>query len=588
MGAAAGLSGSWQVFAHAASVPVVGLLAVVAWRNRTTRGSRELAAMLASIVVWNALAPVTVAVESVAGTAFFGGLMLVTLALVVYSLLAFTLAYSGRNGVLTPRRRALLLVHPVALLVLTLTADAVGLAPSQLQNGLLYAEVTLAPAAFYGTESIWGAGFWVHLVYSYLLVAASTYLVVDLVKESNDVYDGQGWLLVAAIAVPWVTNVLDVFTPLLSNTLGLAFCATGILLFVAVRRHELSGVTPVARTSVLESLDGGIIVLDSDDRIVDCNPAARSLLGIDDPVGRPARDALAHLDDVWDRYEDVYDVTDELAYETDDGWGHFSIQISRLDGSDGGRSILVHDVTERVRRETDLENQTERLEQFASLLSHDLRNPLNVAQGHLAMVDDDSEHVAAIERSHDRMEKLIDEVLTLERSGRTVEETESVDLADLARQAWATVETGSVDLAVETDRSVDADPDRLRTALENAFRNSVDHGGEALTTIRVGTFATDEVFSPDDYGVYVADDGVGIPEADREAVLDAGHSTDPQGTGLGLSIVESVADGHGWTLSVTESRDGGTRLEFREVLLRDEDDGRASEPTDEGETVVVD
>ncbi len=570
----------WRVVAHIASVPVVGLLAVVAWRNRTTRGSKQLAGLLAAVVVWNALAPVTVGVESVAATTFFGGLMLAALGLVVYSLLAFTLTYSGRGDWLTPRRRALLLVHPVALLALTLTDAHVGIAPEALQHTLLFADVTLAPDSFYGTEAVWGDAFWVHLLYSYLLVAASTYFVVDIVKEAKDAYDGQGWLLVAAIAVPWVTNVLDVFTPLLSNTLGLAFCVTGVTLFVAVRSHELSGIAPVARTSVLASLDGGVLVVDADDRVVDFNDAAGDLIGLDESaLGQPAVEAFSHLDDVWDRYEDVYDATDELAFETDDGWRHFSIQISPLEQPGGARSILIHDVTERVRREQKLKNQKERLDQFASILSHDLRNPLNVAQGRLEMVEEDSENVAAIERSHDRMVTLIDEVLTLTRSGQTVNETEPVGIEGLATEAWATVDTGDVDLVVETDESVEADQERLRTALENCFRNAVEHGSDSLSTVWVGTMGPEAVFSPDERRLYVADDGRGIPPDERESALEAGHTTEPGGTGLGLSIVESVADGHGWTLELAESRAGGARVEFRGVILREgRSGGEGSDP----------
>jgi signal transduction histidine kinase len=572
----------WRVVAHTLSVPVTGTLAVVAWRNRRTRGSRELATLLGSLVVWNGLAPITVGAESTTWTAFFGGLMLAMLALTVYALLEFTLVYTGRDDWLTPRKRALLLLHPAAMLVLTLTDATVGIAPGALQQSLVFESVELAPQEFYGTDSEWGPAFYVHTLYSYVLVAASTYLIVDLVNRSNDAYGGQAVLLVGAIAVPWVINVLDLFTPLLSDTLGLGFFLTGVLLFVGVRRHELGDVAPVARDEVLDSLDGAVVVLDRDDRLADYNPAAGELLGIDESdVGRPADEALSHLDDVWERYADVDDVQDELAYDTGDGWRHFSLQVSPLDGAEGARSFLIHDVTDRVRREQELESQKERLDQFASIVSHDLRNPLNVAQGRLEMVEADSENVAAIERSHDRMASLIDEVLTLARSGQAVSETAPVDVGGVAGEAWATVDTGAVELTVETDRAVDADRERLRTALENCFRNAIEHGGPDLTTVRVGTVAEDAVFSPGDRGLYVADDGAGF-DGDPERALEPGHTTAREGTGLGLSIVESVVDGHGWSLSAGESQSGGARVEFRGVALGGDE---SSAEDDRAETV---
>ena len=63
-------------------------------------------------------------------------------------------------------------------------------------------------------------------------------------------------------------------------------------------------------------------------------------------------------------------------------------------------------------------------------------------------------------------------------------------------------------------------------------------------------------------GFYVADDGRGIPAADRDRVLDAGYTTDDDGTGLGLAIVAEIAESHGWSVAVTESDAGGTRFEF--------------------------
>jgi len=63
----------------------------------------------------------------------------------------------------------------------------------------------------------------------------------------------------------------------------------------------------------------------------------------------------------------------------------------------------------------------------------------------------------------------------------------------------------------------------------------------------------------------VADDGVGIDEADRESLFDSGYSTKDDGTGLGLSIVERMVRAHGWEIAVTESENGGARFEITGV-----------------------
>jgi len=214
----------------------------------------------------------------------------------------------------------------------------------------------------------------------------------------------------------------------------------------------------------------------------------------------------------------------------------------------------------RLRRaNAELQAQHDRMEQVAGVVSHDLRNPLTVAQGRLELLRDDheSEHVESIDRSLDRMDELIEGVLGLVREGITPAEMEAVDLGTLAEQCWETVETADATLSVERTREIRADPDRLRHLLENLVRNAVEHGGEGVT-VTVGDLEDGVEF-------YVADDGPGIPPEEREQVFESGYTTADGGTGLGLAIVREIAETHGWEVRVTESDAGGARFEFAGV-----------------------
>ena len=249
---------------------------------------------------------------------------------------------------------------------------------------------------------------------------------------------------------------------------------------------------------------------------------------------------------------------DEVRRVTVDGIRDFIIHIGPHDvDEETARGYAIYtDITDRKRRERELERQIERLDEFASVVSHDLRNPLGVARGHLELArtaegEGRTAHFDSIEDAHERMEVLIQRLLAFAREGDPAGTTAQVSLDSAARDAWETVETGSLSLVVD-DVEVTADPDRLRQLLENLFRNSVEHA-DAATEIRVG---------PLDGGFYVADDGPGIPEADREAVLDSGYSGG-DGTGFGLSIVETIADAHDWDLGIVDGEDGGARFEFR-------------------------
>jgi len=216
----------------------------------------------------------------------------------------------------------------------------------------------------------------------------------------------------------------------------------------------------------------------------------------------------------------------------------------------------VESALDRVEREQALKRQNERLDRFASIVSHDLRNPLSVAEGRLALAREsaDSEHLAHVERAHDRMEALIEDLLAIARQDEPATDIRAVPLAEAVEACWDHVRTAEATLAVETNRAVRADSDRLRQLLENLFRNSIEHGGDAVT-VTVGDI-------PD--GFYVADDGPGFPD-DAAALFEEGYSTTGGGTGLGLFIVQQVASAHGWDLSVAESVDGGARVEFRDV-----------------------
>lgn len=211
---------------------------------------------------------------------------------------------------------------------------------------------------------------------------------------------------------------------------------------------------------------------------------------------------------------------------------------------------------QRRRATEQLQTQNEQLERFASIVSHDLRNPLSIAEGYvdLALETGEVDELSRAKDAIERMDTLIDDVLLLSRSEREIERS-TVDLRSLAEGCWETVPTETAALSVETDRRLRADQTRLKQLLENLFRNSVEHGGDGVT-ISVGDL-TD--------GFYLQDDGPGIPPDERETVFKSGYSSTDDGTGLGLSIVSEIADAHGWDVRVTEGADGGARFEFTGV-----------------------
>lgn len=261
------------------------------------------------------------------------------------------------------------------------------------------------------------------------------------------------------------------------------------------------------------------------------------------------------------------DVTAELRRETTDGQRTFLFKNIGIDtGADSpdGYGIYV-DITEQKERERRLEEQNARLNDFASVVTHDIRSPMEVVKNHIDIARETGE-LERLDRAGaalDRMDDLVRELLQLARQGEDLSRTEPTSLASIARAAWRHVATGEETLVVDDDAVLEADAGRLSQALENLYINAVEHSGEASpVTVTVGV-------TDDGEGVYVADDGRGIPPEDRERVFKGGYSSGSDTSGYGLTIVRQVASAHGWDVAVTDSDRGGARFEFRDVTFLD-------------------
>ncbi|MFA9504550.1 ATP-binding protein [Natrinema sp. H-ect1] len=295
----------------------------------------------------------------------------------------------------------------------------------------------------------------------------------------------------------------------------------------------------------------------------------------------------------------------------EDGW--YLLDARPYDHG-GERFVLVMhvDITERKLLERRTQEQADRMESFATLLSHDLRNPLSVALAHTEMLelddgvdlgDDGDEN--PLRASLERMESIIDEALLLTTID-AVEETELLALSRAVETAWTTVRTDGASVDVVDDVAIRADPSLLAHLFENLFRNAVEHSStspdsrtrqdavehagdglhieigalestaadgdrddEAAKAVEGGTRPTDWSGEAADYdGFYVEDDGPGIPPDERERVFESGYSS-AGGSGFGLAIVSDVVDAHGWSIRVTSGRNGGARFEVRGVTVVD-------------------
>jgi signal transduction histidine kinase len=208
----------------------------------------------------------------------------------------------------------------------------------------------------------------------------------------------------------------------------------------------------------------------------------------------------------------------------------------------------------QTQREQVLLEQNEQLKDHIRAISHDLRSLFAVAGGHteLAIETGDRSHLDSVSKAVARADELLSQLETLVANGEYPVEPESVDLREIAENAWSVVKTEETELLISESETVTADSGLLRQLLENLFNNSINHAGPGVT-VRFGVLP--------EGGFYIEDDGPGIPPAKRSDVFQLGESGDGDGTGVGLAICKQVADVHGWTIDVTDSSKGGARFE---------------------------
>jgi PAS domain S-box-containing protein len=315
-----------------------------------------------------------------------------------------------------------------------------------------------------------------------------------------------------------------------------------------------------------------IITIDTEDQILFANDATERVLG-HDPSGLVGESLTTIMPE---RFHDVHRAAVDAYLETGErtlDWSGVELPARHADGHELQVSItfeeyeyegerlfsgIIRDISNRKERERQLERQTEQLERFASVVSHDLRSPLQTARSTLAVArtTDDETALAELEDLFDRMDELIDDVLALATQGQAVDAPELVSLEQVATDAWAVAGDDDTTLTVDS-LQLEADSGRLRTLFENLFVNARDHGD--ADEIRVEALAD---------GFAVADDGIGLDHVDEERLFDYGYTESESGTGIGLNIVETVANAHGWRVEVGESDEGGARFSFHEVRLQ--------------------
>lgn len=325
---------------------VILLTLVYTWQRRNTNGAFPLMVYLLVVAGWLFANIIEVVAPVESATLFWAKFGYLFISIIPASWLAFALTYAGRRAWLVPSRFWVFFVIPLVTLLLALTTEMHGLIWSGYRfeqvSGLLVMVVDHGP---------W---FWVFGLYMYSCLLAGAALIGHAYFGSHKIFRQQSLWTVTGALIPLAANAIyafKVFPGLRQDYSSIAFAMAGLIFSVGIFKFRLLNLAPVARAALVETMPDGLLVLDPEMRVVDLNPAARKILGLDesdDLVGRP-------LHELWSRSArwevDSGGWPDLLRVEEPGFHRVYSLRASGLGIRQTGQRgwlVVLNDVTQRV------------------------------------------------------------------------------------------------------------------------------------------------------------------------------------------------------------------------------------------------
>ena len=328
---------------------IAAALAIYCIRYRKATGAIILSYFSIAIVIWSVGYALELSAIDLATKKFWGKCQYFGIVMAPVCWAAFAFEHTGHHQYLSRRNLLLGLIIPVVTIVFAFTTE---------KHSLIWHTITLDQS-----ESVpllrltYGYWFWINLFYSYILMLLGSVVVLWGLIRAPGLYRKQGVALLVALIAPWLGNALylldlNPFSPL--DLTPFAFTISLIALTLGVLRFHLIDLFPVARDTVMENMNIGMLVIDKQERLVDINRVARKMLflGETNVIGQHAGETLAPWPELSRLRYDGAPEERETMMEIDAAQQKIEVSVSPLydkSGSDAGRVIILQDITERLR-----------------------------------------------------------------------------------------------------------------------------------------------------------------------------------------------------------------------------------------------
>ena len=451
--------------------------------------------------------------------------------------------------------------------------------PQEIMFGASKLEVENNRLILLKTYNFW---FYVHTVYSYLMVISGTVVIVRHVLGKDEISKQQATIMIGGALIPFVANLSFLFfreTFYGIDLTPVAMSISALFFAVGIFKYRLFDLVPVARTTIFDCLDDPVFVLDTQKRVVDCNPSASHFLGRErtDYVGKPFLQVFPQPLDILDNESSSIA---EISIPSEHGPEHFTITAKPLERKKArhiGYLITMHDITVLKRNEVELtrakesaEAATEYKSEFLATMSHEIRTPMNGVLGFTTLLMDtplnkeQRNYIETIRSSGKTLLALIDDILDFSKieAGKVELEYQPFFLHHCVEEAVGAISGNAtkkkLDISFYIDpnvpRAIKGDYTRVQQIIINLLSNAVKFTarGEitlSLTCLEIPTSSD----APYLLQVSVQDTGIGIPVDRLNTIFDSFKQADNSmtrrfgGTGLGLSICKRLCNMMGGT-----------------------------------------
>lgn len=333
---------------------ISGWVAVYSWSRRANTGAIALTLLAGAVAEWSLGYALEIAGADLATKVIWGKVQYLGIVLVPLMWVGFAFHHANQAKWLALGTIIPLSIIPVITFGLVLTTEA---------HGLVWNEIGITTTgSFSALDVTYGFWFWIHTLYSYILLLIGTVIVIRSIGRMTGIYRRQAAVLLLAVMAPWIGNAvyLSGLSPIQKLDLTpFSFTITVVAFTWGIFGFQLVDLSPIARATVIDEMDAGMIVLDLKNRIVDINPSALRLINKTDSevLGKIAGDILTAWPELIKKYGQVMEAIDEIFIGEGENQQWYELHLSPLHDRRNnivGRAITITDITPRVQAETRL------------------------------------------------------------------------------------------------------------------------------------------------------------------------------------------------------------------------------------------